>query len=56
MNHGDTYDVPSLEFAPIGNYSVVVLTRRDGRMLNLILALANISEISESPQPADQNG
>jgi hypothetical protein len=54
MNNGDTYDVPSPEFALVGDYSVVVLTRRDGRMLNLILALVNISEISELPQPADQ--
>jgi hypothetical protein len=54
MNNGDTYDVPSPEFALVGDYSVAVLTRKDGRLLNLLLALVNISEISEITEPADR--
>jgi hypothetical protein len=54
MNNGDTYDIPSHEFALVGDYSVVVLTRDSGRMLNKILALVNISEISEIEQSAGQ--
>ena len=53
MNNGDTYEVPSPEFALVGDYSVAVLTRDDGRMLNKLLALVNISEIVQLPQPAD---
>jgi hypothetical protein len=55
MNTGDTYDVPSPEFALVSDYSVAVLTRENGRMLNRLLALVNISEIvdlSESAEPA----
>ncbi|MEX2170607.1 MAG: hypothetical protein WD851_14930 [Pirellulales bacterium] len=55
MNNGDTYDVPGPEFALISDYSVAVLTRDNGRMLNRLLALINISEVSEQPQPADQS-
>ena len=55
MNNGDTYDVASPEFALVSDYSVAVLTRENGRMLNKLLALVNISEVSERPQPADQN-
>jgi len=54
MNNGDTYEIPSPEFALVGDYSVAVLTRKDGHMLNLLLALVNISEISEQTQPADK--
>ena len=52
MNNGDTYDVPSPEFALISDYSVAILTRDNGRMLNRLLALVNISDVSEHPQPA----
>ena len=55
MNNGDMYDVASPEFALVSDYSVAVLTRENGRMLNKLLALVNISEVSERPQPADQN-
>jgi hypothetical protein len=55
MNNGDTYDVPSPEFALISDYSVAVLTRDNGRMLNRLLSLMNISEVSERPQPADES-
>lgn len=54
MNNGDTYDVPSPEFALVSDYSVAVLTREDGRMLNRLLALVNISEVSEGSQSAGQ--
>lgn len=54
MNNGDTYDVPSPEFALVSDYSVAVLTRDNGRMLNRLLALINISEVSENPQSASQ--
>ena len=54
MNNGDTYEVPGPEFALISDYSVAVLTRNNGRMLNRLLALINISEVSEHPQPAEQ--
>jgi hypothetical protein len=54
MNNGDTYEVPSPEFALVGDYSVAVLTRDNGRMLNKLLALVNISGIVQLPQPADQ--
>jgi hypothetical protein len=47
MNNGDTYDVPSPEFALISDYSVAILTRDNGRVLNRLLALVNISEVSE---------
>jgi hypothetical protein len=55
MNNGDTYEVPRPEFALVSDYSVALLTREDGRMLNRLLALVNISEVSERPQPANQN-
>jgi hypothetical protein len=53
MNNGDNYEVTSPEFALVGDYSVAVLSRRNGRMINSLLALVNISEISELHQPAD---
>jgi hypothetical protein len=52
MNNGDTYDVPSPEFVLVSDYSVAILTRDNGRMLNRLLALVNISEVIEHPQPA----
>ncbi len=55
MNNGDTYDVSGPEFALVGDYSVAVLTRDKGRMLNKLLALMNISEISENSQSAEQS-
>jgi hypothetical protein len=54
INNGDTYEVASPEFALVGDYSVAVLSRKNGRMLNSLLALVNISEISGVHQPADQ--
>jgi hypothetical protein len=54
MNNGDTYEVPGPEFALISDYSVAVLTRDNGRMLNRLLALINISEVSEHSKPADK--
>jgi hypothetical protein len=55
MNNGDTYDVPGAEFALVSDYSVAVLSRDNGRMLNRLLALMNISEVSERPQSANQS-
>lgn len=52
MNNGDTFDVPSPEFALVSDYSVAVLTRDNGRMLNRLLALVNISDVSENPPSA----
>lgn len=46
MNNGDTYEVPGPEFALVGDYSMVVLTRDKGRMLNKLISLMNISEIT----------
>jgi hypothetical protein len=54
MNNGDTYDVPGPEFALVSDYSVAVLSRTNGHMLNRLLALINISEVSELSQPADR--
>jgi hypothetical protein len=54
MNNGDTYDLPSAEFAIVGDFSMSVLTRDNGRMLNKILALINISEITELQESAGQ--
>lgn len=54
MNNGDMYDLPSPEFAIVGDFSMSVLVRDDGRLLNKILALVNISEISEIEQSAGQ--
>jgi hypothetical protein len=54
MNNGDTYDVPGPEFALVSDYSVAILDRDNGRMLNRLLALVNISEVSENPQSADR--
>jgi hypothetical protein len=50
MNNGDTYDVPGAEFALVSDYSVAVLSRDNGRMLNRLLSLMNISEVSERPE------
>jgi hypothetical protein len=55
MNNGDTYDVPSSEFAIVGDFSMSVLVRDEGRLLNKILALLNISEITEIAQSAEQS-
>jgi hypothetical protein len=55
MNNGDTYDVPSPEFAVVGDFSMTVLVRDKGRLLNKILALVNISEITEVEQSAEQS-
>jgi hypothetical protein len=55
MNNGDTYDVPSGEFAVIGDFSMTVLTRDNGRLLNKLLALINISEITEQQESAGQS-
>jgi hypothetical protein len=55
MNSGDTYDVPSQEFAIVGDYSMSVLVRDNGRLLNKILALVNISEITEVEKSAQQS-
>jgi hypothetical protein len=55
MNYGDRYDVPSPEFAIVGDFSMTVLTRVDGRLLNKLLALMNISEITEIQQSAGQS-
>jgi hypothetical protein len=54
MNNGDTFDVPGPEFALVSDYSVAVLTRENGRMLNRLLALVNISEVRENPESAGQ--
>jgi hypothetical protein len=54
MNSGDTYDVPSPEFALISDYSVAVLTRDNGRMLNHLLALVNISEVIDLSESAER--
>jgi hypothetical protein len=54
INNGDTYEVARPEFALVGDYSVALLSRRNGHMINSLLALVNISEISELHQPADQ--
>jgi hypothetical protein len=53
MNNGDTYEVQGPEFALVSDYSVALLTRDNGRMLNRLLALINISEVSESSQAAN---
>ena len=55
MNNGDTYDLPSQEFAIVGDYSMSVLVRDKGHLLNKILALVNISEITEVEQSAQQS-
>jgi hypothetical protein len=55
MNNGDMYDVPGPEFALVGDYSVAVLVRDNGRMLNKIVALVNISEITELSQSAEHS-
>jgi hypothetical protein len=54
MNNGDTYDLPNPEFAIVGDYSMSVLVRDSGRLLNKILALVNISEITELEQSTQQ--
>jgi hypothetical protein len=54
MNTGDTYDVPSPEFALVSDYSVAVLTRDNGRMLNRLLALMNISEVIDLSESAER--
>ncbi len=54
MNNGDTYDVPGSEFALVSDYSVALLTRENGRMLNRLLALMNISEVREHSNPTDR--
>jgi hypothetical protein len=54
MNNGDTFDVPSPEFALVGDYSVAVLSRTNGHMLNRLHALINISEVSEIPQQIER--
>jgi hypothetical protein len=53
MNNGDTYEVPGPEFALVGDYSVALLSRENGRLLNKLIALLNISEIVQIPQPAE---
>ncbi len=55
MNNGDPYDLPGQEFAIVGDYSMSVLVRDEGRLLNKILALVNISEITEIEQSAQQS-
>ncbi len=55
MNNGDTYELPSSEFAIVGDFSMSVLTRDNGRLLNKILALINISEITELQESAGQS-
>jgi hypothetical protein len=55
MNNGDTYDLPNPEFAIVGDYSMSVLVRDNGRLLNKILALVNISEITEVEESAQQS-
>jgi hypothetical protein len=54
MNNGDMYELPSPEFAIVGDYSMSVLHRDNGRLLNKIIALVNISEIAELEQSAEQ--
>lgn len=53
MNNGDTYEVLGPEFALVSDYSVALLTRDNGRMLNRLLSLINISEVSEHTQSAN---
>jgi hypothetical protein len=55
MNNGDSYEVPSPEFAIVGDFSMSVSTRDNGRLLNKILALINISEITELQESAGQS-
>jgi hypothetical protein len=55
MNNGDTYELPSPEFAIVGDYSMSVLVRDKGHLLNKILALVNISEITEVEESAQQS-
>jgi hypothetical protein len=52
MNNGDTYELPRPEFAIVGDFSMSVLARDNGRLLNRILALINISEITELQESA----
>ncbi|MCC7474845.1 MAG: hypothetical protein IT425_05580 [Pirellulales bacterium] len=55
MNNGDMYEIASPEFAIVGDYSMSVLVRDNGRLLNKILALVNISEITEAAESAQQS-
>lgn len=54
MNNGDAFEIAGPEFALVSDYSVVVLTRDNGRMLNRLLSLINISEVTELPASADR--
>jgi hypothetical protein len=54
MNNGDTYEVAGPEFALVSDYSVAVLTRENGRMLNRLLSLINVSEVTEVSESADR--
>lgn len=54
MNNGDTHEVAGPEFALVSDYSVALLRRDNGKMLNRLLALMNISEVSEHSSPADR--
>jgi hypothetical protein len=53
MNNGDTCEVQGPEFALVSDYSVAVLIRDKGRMLNRLLSPINISEVCEHSQHAD---
>jgi hypothetical protein len=55
MNNGDIYKLPSPESAIVGDFSMSVLTRENGRLLNKLLALINISEITELQESAGQS-
>jgi len=54
MNNGDTYDVPSIEFATVGDIAAAVLVRGDDSKLRP-LHLALVAMCSVEPLSAEAN-
>jgi len=53
MNNGDTFEIPSSEFATVSDISAAVLVRDDGRLIHRHLSLVCIcsAEVLPSAPP-----
>lgn len=53
MNNGDTYEIPSSEFAAVSDISAAVLVRNNGKLTFRHLALVCICSVELLPSPND---
>ncbi|MGL4514136.1 MAG: hypothetical protein ACRCT8_13680 [Lacipirellulaceae bacterium] len=56
MNNGDTFDVPSIEFATVSDLTAAVLVRsEDGKLRHRLLSLVAICSVEPLASTADNS-